>query len=84
MGGKRQPIVTELRNLGDSKTIVVYTNDDRIYRNLCDSVRPIKIVPYEQEQGGKIAIVGVDLYFPKEYRKWLEKRIGIRTPQKGR
>jgi hypothetical protein len=74
-------IVTELRDLGDNRTVVIYTNDNRVYRNLCESVKPIKIVPYEQEQGGKLTMLGVDLYFPKEYRKWLGKNIGIHTPK---
>ena len=79
MRGERQGIVTELRNLGDDRTIVLYTNDNRVYRKVLESVKPIKIVPYKQEQGGRLTVVGVDLYFPKEYRKWLEKNIGIRT-----
>jgi len=73
--------VTELRELGDNRTVVVHTNDNRVYRKLRDSAKPIKIVPYEQEQGEKVALVAVDLYFPKEYRKWLEKSIGIGTPK---
>ena len=77
-------ILTELRDTGDNRTVVLHTNDNRVYRKLCDSGKLIKIVPYEQEQGGKAVVVGVDLYFPKEYRKWLEKNIGIHTPQKGR
>ena len=71
--------MTELRNLGDDRTIVLHTNDNRVYRKVLESVKPVKIVPYQQEQGGKVAMVGVDLYFPKEYRKWLEKNIGIHT-----
>lgn len=67
--------MTQLRNLGDNKTVVLYTNDARVYRNLQDSDKLLKIVQYEQEQGGKIATVGVDLYFPKEHRKWLGKNI---------
>ena len=82
MRGERQSIVTELRNLGDDRTIVLYTNDKRVYRKVLESVKPIKIVPYEQERGGKVVVVGVDLYFPKEYRKWLEKNIGIRAPKR--
>ena len=80
MAEKRREIVTQLRNLGDNKTIVLYTNDAQVYRNLQDSEKLLKIVPYEQEQGSKVAtMVGVDLYFPKEYRKWLEKNIGVYT-----
>ena len=84
MRGERQGIVTKLRNLGDGTTIVLHTNDNWVYRKLRDSARLIKIVPYEQEQGGKLSVVSVDLYFPKECRKWLEKTIGIHSPQKGR
>jgi len=76
--------VAGLRDLGDNRTLVLHTNDNWVYIKLRDSARLIKIVPYEQEQGGKLAIIAVDLYFPKEYRKWLEKTIGIRSPQKGR
>jgi hypothetical protein len=79
MKGERQALVTELRNLGDNRTVVLYTNDNRVYRKIRDSIKPIKIVPYEQEQGAKIVMVGVDIYFPKKYRKQLEKDIGVRT-----
>ena len=79
MNGERQAIVTELRDLGDNRTLVLHTNDNRVYRNVLESVKPIKIVPYEQEQGGRLTVVGVDLYFPKEYRKWLRKNIGVDT-----
>ena len=72
-------IVTELRDLGDNRTIVLHTNDNQVYRKLRDSAKPLKIVPYEQDQGGKIVVVAVDLYFLKEYRKWLEKNIGVDT-----
>lgn len=71
--------MTEIRNLGDNRTVVLYTNDNPVYRKIRDSVKPIKIVPYEQEQGAKIVMVGVDIYFPKEYRKWLEENIGAHT-----
>ena len=71
--------MTELRDLGDNRTLVLYTNVNRVYRKFRDSVKFIKIVPYEQEQGGKVVMVGVDIYFPKEYRKWLEKNIGVHT-----
>jgi len=76
MKTERQAIVTELRNLGDNTAVVLYTNDNQLYRKLRDSADYIKIVPYEQEQGGKIAMVGVDLYFCKKYRRWLEQNIG--------
>jgi len=71
--------VTELRELGDNKTLVLYTNDNRVYSKIRDSIEPIKIVPYEQEQQGKLVMVGVDIYILKEYRKWLEKNVGVHT-----
>jgi hypothetical protein len=80
--GERHGKVIELRNLGDNRTIVLYTNDNRVYRKVLESAKPIKIVPYEQEQGGRVTVLGVDLYFPNEYRKWLEKNVGIRTPKR--
>ena len=71
--------MTELRELGDNKTLVLYTNDNRVYSKIRDSIEPIKIVPYEQEQQGKLVMVGVDIYILKEYRKWLEKNVGVHT-----
>lgn len=71
--------MAELRDLGDDRTIVLYTSDNEVYRKVLESVKPVKIVPYEQEQKGKVALIGVDLYLPREYRKWLEKNIGIHT-----
>jgi hypothetical protein len=79
MSKKEKSIVTELRDLGDGRTIVLYTNDDLVYKKVLDLANPIKIVPYEQEQGGKATVLGADLYFPKEHRSWLEKNIGIST-----
>jgi hypothetical protein len=74
--------VIELRNLGDTRTIVLYTNDNEVYRKVMESLKPLKVVPYEQEQKrGNVAMVGVDLYFPKECRRQLEKNIGIHTPE---
>ena len=79
MKEEKQAIRTELRDFGDNKTIVLYTNDNRVYSKFRDSVKPIKIVPYEQKQVGRVVMVGVDIYFPKEYRKWLGKNIGVHT-----
>ena len=79
MMAERQTPVTELRELGDNKTLVLYTNDNRVYSKIRDSIEPIKIVPYEQEQQGKLVMVGVDIYILKEYRKWLEKNVGVHT-----
>ena len=72
--------MTELRGLGDNKTIVLHTNDNQVYRELLALVKPLKIIPYEQEQEGRTTMVGVDLYFPREYRKWLERYIRTGSP----
>ena len=77
MKEEKQSIRTELRDFGDNKTVVLYTNDNRVYRQFRDSAKLIRIVPYEQEQRGKLALVAVDLYFLKECRKWLKNRIKI-------
>ena len=79
MKEEKQSIRTELRDFGDNKTVVLYTNVNRVYRQLRESTKLIKIVQYEQEQRGKLALVAVDLYFPKECRKWLKKNIGVHT-----
>lgn len=76
--------MTRLRDLGDNRTLVLHTDDNYVYIKLRDSTKLIKVVPYEQEQGGKATLVAVDLYFPKKCRDWLEKTIGIRSPQKDR
>lgn len=76
--------VTELRNLGDNRTIVLYTNDNQVHRKVRDQASPIKTVPYEKEQRGKTVMVGVDVYFRKGHRKWLEENLGVRTEKTGR
>ncbi len=75
--------VTELRNLGDNRTVVLYTNDNQVYRKVRELARPIKTVPYEKEQRGKPVMVGVDVYFLKGDRKWLEENLGVRTRKDG-
>ena len=73
-------MATDLRNLGDGKRIVLHTNDNEVYKSLRDSARVIDEVPYWQEQNGRIVMVGVDLYFFKKSRKWLEgqfKTLGL-------
>jgi hypothetical protein len=73
-------LMTRLRDLGDNRTLVLHTDENRVYMKLRDSAKLIKLVPYEQEQGGKATLVAVDLYFPKKCRNWLEKIIGINGP----
>ena len=66
-------LLTEIREYGDKRTVVLYTNDNEIYRRLRDSRKCLEIVPYEQEQNGKTIMVGVDLYFSRKNLRWLEK-----------
>jgi len=70
-------MTTEIRDFGDNKTIVLYTDEQKLYRQLKDSTKCFKVVPYEQEQysNRRVAVVGADLYFPKRYRAWVERRI---------
>lgn len=70
-------IMTEIRDLGDGKAVVLYTNDTKIWRAFRDLSKCFKSVRYEQEQKGNDKLVGVDLYFPKKYQKWLERKLGV-------
>jgi len=67
----------ELRRFGDGKTIVLYTDDNEVYRKLPDSTKCFKEVLYEQEDTKKLKIVGIDLYFDKKYKNWLTKTLGL-------
>ena len=75
MMAERQTPVMELRELGDNKTLVLYTNDNRVFTRIRDSIDVVKIVPYEQEQRGKM--VSADIYILKKHQKWLDKNIGV-------
>ena len=63
----------ELRDFGDKKTIVAFTDDNKIANKLREYKNCFKMVPYEQEQKGKIVIVGIDFYFPKSSAKRLSR-----------
>lgn len=69
----------EIRDYGDKQTFVVYTDQNDIYHKLVKSKKCIKVIPYEQQQGNIIKIVGIDLYFPKKYKAWLFIKTGIVT-----
>lgn len=70
-------MVTEIRDYGNGRTIVLYTNENAVFQRFRDSAKCLRVIPYEQDQKKKVALVGVDLYFNKKYRNWLEKRIGV-------
>ncbi|MFC1985192.1 hypothetical protein ACFLT4_02985 [Chloroflexota bacterium] len=69
----------EIRDYGDKQTLVVYTDQNDIYRKLEKSARCTKVIHYHQQQNGKEKMVGVDLYFPKKYKAWLFSKTGVTT-----
>jgi len=71
--------VIEIRDYGDHQTLVLYTNENDLYRKLAESVKCIKVIPYYQQQKGKLKMIGVDLYFPKKYKRWLFAKTGVTT-----
>ncbi|MFC2045716.1 hypothetical protein ACFLUH_03455 [Chloroflexota bacterium] len=74
-------VLTEVRDYGDKRTVVVYTNDNEVCRKLRDSRKCFRIVSYEQQQNGKTVLVGVDLYFSKKDFTWLKEH--LEYPQSG-
>jgi len=67
-------MTTEIRDLGDGKQVVVYTENDALYNALKKEKEFIKEVPYSK---GIIpsSIGAVDLYFPKAAKARLLKII---------
>jgi len=72
-------MLTEVRDYGDARTIVVYTNDRQIANRIQGWKECFKVVEYEQEQFSKkrVALVGLDLYLPKRLRNRVEKMAGL-------
>ena len=68
--------MTELRDFGDGKTVVVYSEDRATATKLGNKKRCFKIVPYEQTQKNKVVLVGVDYYFPKSEKRTLLRFCG--------
>lgn len=75
-------MTTEIRDYGDGKTIVVYSDERELVTKLSNLKSCQKIVPYTQDQSSKkkVALIGVDLYFPKRRLKTLFRKLGI-APQ---
>ena len=75
-------MVTEIRELGDKETLVVYTDENEIAAKLASKKRLLKVVEYEQGQPSKrrVALVGKDFYFPKQELRGLLRVTGL---QKG-
>ena len=70
-------MVTELRDYGNRKTLVLYTDDNTVYRNLKHSTKVIRTTPYTKEQNGRDITVGYDLYFDRKHRDWLTRLAGL-------
>jgi len=67
---------TELRSFGDGTTIVLYTEDKRVYHQLKEWAYCQRVVLYKR--GNKM--VAADLYFSKEAERGLRK--ALRLPAK--
>ena len=71
-------MVTELRDLGDKKTVVVYTDERETINKLRARRNCFKINTYEQQQNKDTVTVGFDFYFPKSESKALLKLAGVK------
>lgn len=69
-------MVNSLRNYGDGNTIVLYTDDDQIYKQLKKSRKLIREIPYWHKQYK----VGCDLYFDRKHSSWLQKQLASLDP----
>jgi len=79
MAEKKREAVTEIREFGDKKTVVVYTEDNEVYNKLKRTAK--KIVFYEMWKylyPHRVKNVAVDLYFPKNKKDVLKQQI-LRT-----
>ena len=65
--------MNEIRDFGDNRTIVLYTDDRELATRVSNWQQCYKIIPYEQEQKGRVALIGVDLYLPKRLKRRMEK-----------
>lgn len=65
--------ITEIRDFGDGRTIVVYSEDNQIYRRLKQWKSCQQVVPYYQN--GRV--VSADLYFPKQAEVEIRKVLGL-------
>jgi len=65
-----------LRDYGDNKNIVLYTEDNELYQRLRSSTKCFNDIPYwfDDKKIGWIQ-VGVDLYFPKRFKRWVEHQL---------
>jgi len=71
-------MVTEIREFGDNKTIVVFTNERQVATRIQNWNECYKVIEYEQEQfsKGRVGLVGLDLYLPKRLERRVRKLCG--------
>ena len=80
-------MVTEIREYGDKKTIVVFTDDNTVLRKLRDWKSCQKIVFYEVWKDcdpRKAVNVAVDLYFDKKEENHIRGVLGMSLKTKPR
>ena len=74
----REPC-TELRDYGDGRTIVLYTEDNEVYQKLKKSAeREVFYETWKNCDPTKASKVAVDLYFPRKKKEAINKRV-LRT-----
>jgi len=69
--------MTEIRDFGDNKLIVVYTNDNKVAANLVQRKQLLKEVEYCQETKFGVRCVGKDFYFPKRQLRGVCRGLGF-------
>lgn len=80
-------MTTEIRDYGDKKTIVVYTDDNAVFKKLRERKSCRKVVCYEVWKDcdpRKAVKVGVDLYFNKKEENRIRKALGLSERRKPR
>ena len=78
-------MTTEIRDYGDKKTIVVYTDENTVLRKLREWKSYQKVVFYEiwKDWNTRMAVrVAVDLYFNKKEEDRIRKALGMPMREK--
>jgi len=65
--------ISELRDYGDKKTIVLWTSENKLASHLRRLKKLIREQRYYQPQKDSEVLVGCDFYFPKPYLSTLLK-----------
>uniref|UniRef100_A0A6M3JDH4 Uncharacterized protein n=1 Tax=viral metagenome TaxID=1070528 RepID=A0A6M3JDH4_9ZZZZ len=66
--------MNEIRDF-DNRTIVLYTDSNKIYGEIKNQQKVLKEIPYSQCLMTSEKIIGVDLYFNKRHLEWLKRKI---------